>query len=169
MSNNINASTESFANAISEAVNAFTVEKQSEHQDAVRPWFTKEVKKALIRRNCSFHRYKRCKTYQNKLRYTRARNNVHQQLRKSKRENYDSRLNGLINNPKCFYKELNKITGKATKNSNFVIKNDKNELITDDIDVAESFNEKFVSISKTLATSIDNVPFTTHGKKTNEN
>ena len=44
----INASTESFANAISEAVNAFTVEKQSEHQDAVGPWFTKEVKKALI-------------------------------------------------------------------------------------------------------------------------
>ena len=44
----INASTELFANAISEAVNAFTVEKQSEHQDAVRPWFTKEVKKALI-------------------------------------------------------------------------------------------------------------------------
>ena len=93
---------------------------------------------------------------------------MHQQLHKSKRENYDSRLNGLINNPKCFYKELNKITGKATKNSNFVIKNDKNELITDDIDVAESFNEKFVSISKTLAASIDNVPFTTYGIKTNE-
>ena len=93
---------------------------------------------------------------------------MHQQLRKSKREYYDSRLNGLINNPKCFYKELNKITGKATKNSNFVIKNDKNELITDDIDVAESFNEKFVSISKTLAASIDNVPFTTHGIKTDE-
>ena len=128
----------------------------------------KGSKKALIRRNCSFHRYKRCKTYQNKLHYTRARNNGHQQLRKSKREYYDSRLNGLINNPKCFYKELNKITGKATKNSNFVIKNDKNELITDDIDVAESFNEKFVSISKTLAASIDNVPFTTHGIKVNE-
>ena len=41
----INASTESFDNAISEAVNAFTVEKQSEHQDAVRPWFTKELKR----------------------------------------------------------------------------------------------------------------------------
>ena len=93
---------------------------------------------------------------------------MHQQLRKSKREYYDSRLNGHINNPKCFYKELNKITGKATRNSNFVIKNDKNELITDDIDVAESFNETFVSISKTLAASIDNVPFTTHGMKTNE-
>ena len=28
--------------------------------------------------------------------------------------------------------------------------------------------KKFVSISKTLAASIDNVPFTTHGIKTNE-
>ena len=93
---------------------------------------------------------------------------MHQQLRKSKREYYDSRLNGLINNPKCFYKELNKFTGKATKNSNFVIKNDKNELITDDVDVAESFNKNFVSISKILAASIDNIPFTTHGIKTNE-
>ena len=53
-------------------------------------------------------------------------------------------------------------------NCNYSFKNDKNELITDDIDVAESFNEKFVSISKTLAASIDNVPFTTHGIKTNE-
>ena len=41
-------------------------------------------------------------------------------------------------------------------------------MITDDIDVAESFNEKFVSISKTLAASIDNVPFTTHGITTNK-
>ena len=94
---------------------------------------------------------------------------MHQQLRKSKREYYESRPNGLTKNPKCFYKELNKITGKATKKSNFVFKNDKNELITDDIDVAESFNEKFVSISKTLAASIDKVPFTTHGIKLMKN
>ena len=36
-------------------------------------------------------------------------------------------------------------------------------MITDDIDVAVSFNEKFISISKTLAASIENVPFTTDG------
>ena len=36
-------------------------------------------------------------------------------------------------------------------------------MITDDLDVAESFNEEFLCISKTLAASIENVPFTTNG------
>ena len=38
----MNTSTKNFANAISEAVNAFTVKNLSKTLDAVRPWFTKE-------------------------------------------------------------------------------------------------------------------------------
>ena len=101
--------------------------------------------------------YKRCKAHQNNLRYTRARKIVHQLLRNCKRESYYSLLSSLINNPECLHKEPKKITGKAKPKSNFAIKYDKNELFTDDIDVAESFNEKFVSFSKTLAASTDNV------------
>ena len=40
----INASTEFFANGISEAANVFTVEKLSKLLDTVRFWFTKEIK-----------------------------------------------------------------------------------------------------------------------------
>ena len=59
---------------------------------------------------------------------------------------------------------LNVFTKNQTKSlvkQKLVIKNDKIELITDDIDMAESFNKKFVSISITLAASIENVPLTT--------
>ena len=47
-------------------------------------------------------------------------------------------------------------------------KNDENELNTEDIDVAASSNEKFVSIRETLVALIDNVPFTTDGIEVNE-
>ena len=54
----------------------------------------------------------------------------------------------------------------CSQNSNFVIKNDKNELIADDIDVAESFKDW--SIGKTIAALVENVPFTTDGIEANE-
>ena len=41
------------------------------------------------------------------------------------------------------------------------MKNDRNELITDYIDMVESFHEKFVSISKMLAAPFEKVSFTT--------
>ena len=47
------------------------------------------------------------------------------------------------------------------------MKKDKNELITDDIDLGESLMETFVSISKTIAASIKNLPFTTDGNEGN--
>ena len=100
---------------------------------------------------------KRCKIHRNNLRYTRVRKNAHQLLRSCKRESYYSRRSNLINYPECLHKEPSKITGKAKPKSIFAIKYDKYELITDDIDVAESLNEKFVSFSKTLAASTDNV------------
>ena len=40
-------------------------------------------------------------------------------------QNYDSRLSRLNNNPKCFYRELTKITGEAKNNSKFYINKDK--------------------------------------------
>ena len=42
-----------------------------------------------------------------------------------------------------------------------MIADNKNKLNTDGFAVSNGFNEKFVSISKTLATSIPTVPFTT--------
>ena len=56
-------------------------------------------------------------------RFTRARQDVHQNLRKCKCEYYDSRLSRLVNNPESFYEELltkspkvsNEITGKSTR------------------------------------------------------
>ena len=74
---------------------------------------------------------------------------MHQRLRKRKRE-------------------LNKSLVKQNYNSNFAVKNDNNELNTDGIDVAESFNGKFVYIRKTLTASIEKVAFTTDDIEINE-
>ena len=56
----------------------------------------------------------------------------------------------FTNNPICFYKELTKSLVNR-KVLNFVINYDENELNTDDIDVADLFNEKIVIRSKSLA------------------
>ena len=73
----------------------------------------KNVLKALICRHCTFHRHQCYKIHQKKLRYTSARNIVHQQLRKCKREYYDSRLISLFIFPECFNADFHKITVKG--------------------------------------------------------
>ena len=88
--------------------------------------------------------------------------------RKSERDYIDSRLIKFIIYPKCFFKEHNKTTDKAKKVSNFVIKNNKNEMLRNDIDLGETFNEKFVSINYTIAASVEKFPITTDGIEVSE-
>ena len=84
-------------------------------------------------------------------------------MRSKKREYFDDRLTRFLNSPKRFFNELNRLAGRQKKKSNFIIADNENKLNTDDFAVSNVFIEKVVSISKTLATSIPTVPFTTEG------
>ena len=84
-------------------------------------------------------------------------------MRSKKREYFDDRLTRFLNSPKRFFNELNRLTAKQKKKSNFKIADNENKLNTDYFAVSNLFSEKLVSISKTSATSIPTVPFTTEG------
>ena len=58
---------------------------------------------------------------------------------------------------------MNRLTGRQKKSIGFVIEDDEGILNTDDVVVSNLFNEKFVSMSNSLAASNSNVPFTTDG------
>ena len=89
------------------------------------------------------------------------RNRVCELLRSKKREYFENRLTRFLYSPKRFFNELNRLTGRQKKNVNFIIADDESKLHTDDFAVSNLFNQKFVSMSKTLAASIPTVPFTT--------
>ena len=72
-------------------------------------------------------------------------------MRSKKREYFDDRLTRFLNSTKHFFNELNRLTGRQKKKSNFIIADNKIKLNTDDCAVSNVFNEKFVSISKTSA------------------
>ena len=127
-----------------------------------KPWFDNDVKKSIIRRNFAFNRYKRYRTPSNKIKYTKMRNRVCELVRSKKQEHFDDRPTRVFNSPKRFFNELNRLTGRQKKKSNFIITDNENKL-NNDFAVSNVSNEKFVSISKTLATSIPTVPFTTEG------
>ena len=121
--------TESLTDALTTTVNVFTIKEKLKVTKSKKPWFDKDVKKNIIRRNFAFNRYKRYRTPSSKTKYTKMSNRVCELMR----------------------------------SNNFIVTDNENKLNTDDFAISNVFNEKFVSISKTSATSIPTVPFTTEG------
>ena len=121
-----------------------------------KTWFDKDVKKGIIRRNFAFNRYNRYCTPPNKTKYTKMRNRVGELLRSNKREYFNDRRTRFLNSPIRFSNELIRHTDSQKKNGKL-----------HDFCRTDLFNEKFVSVSKTLAASIPTVPFTTEGLTNN--
>ena len=90
---------------------------------------------------------------------------IRELLRSKKREYFDDRLTRFVNSPKRFFNELNrrKEVIELKKSGNFIIADNENNLNTDDFSLSNLFNEKFVSISKTLAAPIPTDSFATEG------
>ena len=160
--------TESLTDALTTAVNVFTFKEKTKVTKSNKPWFDKDVKTSIIRRNFAFNRYKRYRTPYNKTKDTKMRNRVCELMRSKKREYFDDRPTRFLKSPKRFFNQLNRLTGRQKKKSNFIIADNENKLNTDDFAASNVFNEKFVSISKTLATSIATVPFTAEELCNNE-
>ena len=160
--------TESLADALTTAVHVFTFKEKVKPVESNKSWFDKNVKQSIIRRNFAFNRYKRYRTPFNKTKYTKMRNRVCELLRSKKREYFENRQTRFLYSPKRFFNELNRLIGREKKNVNFIIADDESKLHTDDFAESNLFNQRFVSMSKTLAASIPTVPFTTECLANNE-
>ena len=160
--------TESLADALITTVNVFTSKEKIKPAKSNKTWFHNDVKKSITRRSFAFNRYNRYRTPSDKINCTNMRNRVCELLQSKKLEYFNDRLTQFLNSPKRVFRELNRLTGRQKKNCNFIIAEDENKLNTDYCPVSHLFNEKFVSISKTLTASILTVPFTTEGLTNNE-
>ena len=133
--------TESLADALTTVVNVFTFKEKRKVTKSNKPWFNKDVKKSIIRRNFAFNRYKRYRTPCNKAKYTKMRNRVCELMRSKKREYFDNRLTRFLNSQKRLFNELNRLTGRQKEKSNFIITDTEKKLNTDEFAVSNVFNE----------------------------
>ena len=105
-----------------------------------------------------------CKKSSNIPQYNVWRNKVKQLIKISKTQLYSNSVNNAAN-PKQLWQTLNDITGKSAKTvTNFINDKDGNPILDPEI-AANSFNEFFTSIHKTLAT--DNTKYSTDTTDTN--
>ena len=115
-----------------------------------KPFMTKELSKSIMERTRLRNKFLKNPTIENKLAYTKQRNFCVSLLRKVKRE-YFANINekNIIDNRKFwqtvkpFLSEKNKSKEKIT-----LIKND--EIISDDLEVANTLNKFFSNVVKNL-------------------
>ena len=140
--------TKSLADALTTVVNVLSF-KEKNLQNQINLGLTKMEKVALSEDISRITDASDIALCLNKVKYTKRTNRVSEHLLSLKRESLDDQLTRFLNSPKRFFNELNRLTGRLKKNSNFIITDNKNKFNTGDFAVSNLFNEKFVSISET--------------------
>ena len=122
-----------------------------------KPWLSKEIKKCIKRKNILYRKYLKNRTLYRFDTYKTCRNTVNAMIRKAKREYYNRKFEFAKNNMKVTWKVIYDVMNKkrATKNDIISIEHD-GENITDKQDIANIFNEYFVSIGLKLQNKIHN-------------
>ena len=122
------------------------------------PWITSGILKSITTKKKLYKRFVNDRTLFNKLKFTSYKNKLTNVIRYSKKSYYTKLFDENRHNIKETWKLLNEITGrkKDTRVKQFKINNNDDE-ITNDLDVAECFNNYFSSIGNTLARHIPRV------------
>jgi hypothetical protein len=145
----------------------FKTKQISKRNTPKKPWVTKGLIKSLKTKDKLYKAYVSKPTFDNKLKYTKYRNNLNLLLRLSKKSYITIKITANKNNTKEMWKTLNNLLGrnKKTKSPDFFISLN-GERITDTNTIAESFNNFFANIGITLADKIpepsNNVKPSTH-------
>jgi hypothetical protein len=124
-----------------------------------KPWVTKGLIKSLKTKDKLYKTYITKPTFDNKLKYTKYRNNLNLLLRLSKKSYITSKITANKDNTKEMWKTLNNLLGrnKKTQSPDFFI-SANGERITDNQIIAQRFNDFFANIGITLANKISEPP-----------
>ena len=124
-----------------------------------KPWITKGLIKSLQTKDKLYKIYISKPTFDNKLNYTKYRNNLNLLLRISKKSYITTKINANKDNTKDMWKTLNNLLGrnKKTQPPDFFT-SANGEKLSDNKDIAESFNNFFANIGSELANKIAEPP-----------
>ncbi|CAB4022158.1 Hypothetical predicted protein, partial [Paramuricea clavata] len=135
------------------------------------PWITSKVKELMRERD--FHKKKAVKNNSDMhwIKFRAIRNKVNSELKKAKKNYFCNKIKDCVRvkDPKQSWKLINNLLGKNNKSNNISQLKVEDVIISDDIKIAESFNDFFVNIGAKLAneieinstdfTSLQSVPF----------
>ena len=114
------------------------------------PFMSKELRKKMMHRKIFLNKYNEDKTDENLAAYKRQRNKCVKILRKAKYNYYQNLdLKNLTDNRK-FWKTIKPVFTDKVQVSQSIILIENGEMVTDDLKIAEIFNDYFANITQDL-------------------
>ena len=144
-------------NAYNEGISLFSYNKCSSRKNTPRrPWVTPAILHSIHHKSELFKVKTNCPTSYNVAQYNRYRNILTAVLRSAKKMHYQSEFAKNSGNSKETWKTLKSLIKSKQKTNVFPNKliGAKGELLTDDIDIAETFNSFFTEIGENLCKNI---------------
>ncbi|MES9881480.1 MAG: reverse transcriptase family protein, partial [Sedimenticola sp.] len=130
--------------------------KQHRVKKKIQPeWLTSEIIDCIKERD-------KCKIKGNYDQYKLLRNKVTSMIQKSKKSTYANKIETGQNDPRTIWNIFKEFgASKKVKESNNIlaVKNEENELITNNCDIANVFNDYFVSVASKLKMPIQSSTF----------
>ena len=122
------------------------------------------VKLTVLYRRSLYRTYCRPKNPLNEQGFKTCRKKTALLIEKAK-EYYESKLRDNLENPNRFFEEFNSLCRKINSKSPLAIEKDHGELVTDKLEIANSFNEKIVAMNKIILDSPQDISFETYETK----
>ena len=140
--------------AINDSTVSFTVEKQFVQKENNIPWYSKRIKNQILLPDKYLKQYLANPTSANKLRYTASRNYTNRLMKSEKYHFSNRKFESKMKQPKRFYRELNKLSGRnVTKDEVRIIEPEHNVVFRED-NLVDFFNERFASQGERVSRSI---------------
>ena len=131
--------------------------KHNRRSTSLKPWISPAILTSINRRHHLFMLKNQSPTRQNKLLYNNYRNKLNELLREAKRKYILNQLEVNKTNSRKLWQILNgTVRGKSTHNQlSETFKNTSGEEITDKNEIAESFNNFFISVGENLQQGVN--------------
>ena len=140
--------------AINDTTVSFTVEKQFVQKENNIPWYSQRIKNQILLPDKYLKQYLANPTSANKLRYTASRNYTNRLMKSEKYHFSNRKFESKMKQPKRFYRELNKLSGRSvTKDEVRIIEPEHNVVFRED-NLVDFFNERFASQGERVSRSI---------------
>ena len=115
-----------------------------------KPFMTRALRKAVMLRSRLRNRYNRDQTIENWNKFRKHRNSCVKLFRKEKRNYYNSLGISLVTDNKKFWKTVKPFFSDKLQSKNKIVLIEDETIISKDVEVAETMNEFFVSVTDSL-------------------
>ena len=115
-----------------------------------KPFMTRALRKATMLRSRLRNKFNEDRTAENWNNFREQRNSCVKLFRKEKRNYYNSLDISLVTDDKKFWKTIKPFFSDRSQSQNKIVLTDGGRIISNDVEVAETMNEFFVTVTDSL-------------------